>query len=95
MAEPKGYAIGEQLTERRSRLEQAISSSPDDVQLKGLLAEVDAAIERVNGGCYGLCDVCQEPIEPERLIADPLVRFCLSHMTADQRRALEQDLELA
>jgi sigma-B regulation protein RsbU (phosphoserine phosphatase) len=95
VAEPMDSPIGVQLVERRSRLEQALSSSPNDTQIRGLLAEVDAAIERVNGGGYGLCEICNEPIEPDRLIADPLVRFCLDHMTADQRQALEQDLELA
>jgi sigma-B regulation protein RsbU (phosphoserine phosphatase) len=95
MAEPMGRPIGEQLVERRSRLKQALSSSPGDTQIRGLLAEVDAAIERVNGGTYGLCEVCEEPIEPDRLMADPLVRFCLDHMTVDQRKALEQDLALA
>lgn len=95
VAEPTDSPIGEQLIERRSRLQEALSSSPSDIQLKGLLAEVDAAIERVNGGSYGLCEICKEPIERDRLIADPLVHFCLDHMTADQRRALEQDLDLA
>jgi sigma-B regulation protein RsbU (phosphoserine phosphatase) len=95
MAERASSRIGEQLVERRSRLEQAISSSPDETQLKRLLAEVDAAIDRINGGVYGLCEVCEEPIEPDRLIADPLTRFCLEHLTAGQRRALEQDLDLA
>jgi sigma-B regulation protein RsbU (phosphoserine phosphatase) len=87
--------IGEELTERRSRLEQALSSSPNDAELKGLLAKVDAAIERVNTGSYGLCEVCNKTIELDRLVADPLVSLCLDHMTAEQRRALEQDLELA
>jgi sigma-B regulation protein RsbU (phosphoserine phosphatase) len=95
MAEPMDAPIGDQLTDRRAKLEQALSSSPDDTQLKQLLVEVDAAIERVNGGTYGLCEVCCEPVEPDRLMADPLVRFCLDHMTTEQRHALEQDLDLA
>jgi sigma-B regulation protein RsbU (phosphoserine phosphatase) len=95
MAEPMESPIGEQLAGRRDKLEQALSSVPNDTKLRQLLDEVDAAIERVNGGTYGLCEVCEEPIEPDRLMADPLVCFCLDHLTADQRRALEEDLELA
>jgi sigma-B regulation protein RsbU (phosphoserine phosphatase) len=95
MAEWTDSQIERQLAERHEKLHQALSRSPNDAQLKGLLAEVDAAIERVNGGCYGLCEICTEPIEPDRLAADPLVRVCLDHMTSEQQRALEEDLELA
>jgi sigma-B regulation protein RsbU (phosphoserine phosphatase) len=46
-------------------------------------------------GTYGICESCHESIEPERLITDPLVRLCLDHLSGDERRVLEQDLELA
>jgi sigma-B regulation protein RsbU (phosphoserine phosphatase) len=46
-------------------------------------------------GIYGLCEVCHEPVETERLIADPLTRFCLGDLTPGEQRALEEDLELA
>jgi phosphoserine phosphatase RsbU/P len=39
--------------------------------------------------------VCHDPVEPERLIADPLLRFCLDHLNEAEQRALEQDLRLA
>ena len=34
-------------------------------------------------------------MEPERLLADPLVQFCLDHLTNAEQRALESDLSLA
>jgi sigma-B regulation protein RsbU (phosphoserine phosphatase) len=80
---------------RRSRLEDAIRSSPDDAQLTRLLGEVDTALERVGNGTYGLCEVCHQPIEAERLQADPLTSFCLDHLSHAQRQALEEDLALA
>jgi len=40
-------------------------------------------------------DTCHDPIEPERLLADPLVRLCLDHLTPSQQKRLERDLELA
>jgi sigma-B regulation protein RsbU (phosphoserine phosphatase) len=46
-------------------------------------------------GAYGLCETCHEPVEPERLVADPLLRFCISHLSAEQQEALQQDIELA
>ena len=46
-------------------------------------------------GTYGLCNTCHEPIEAERLLADPLLQFCLDDLTSEERRALESDLALA
>jgi len=84
-----------QLLERRQRLEAALASSRQNDNLRELLMEVDSALERVKAGTFGICEACHETIEKERLITDPLVRYCLDHLTASQRRALEQDLELA
>jgi len=88
-------ALHEQLVSRRQRLEQAIAVSPDRANLTHLLREVDEALARMNDGSFGLCEVCREPIERDRLTADPLARLCLDHLTAPQQRLLEQDLELA
>lgn len=95
MAETSDFPFRDQLLDRRTKLEQARELSPEDTQIGRLIGEVDAAINRLNGGTYGLCETCSEPIESDRLIADPLVRYCLDHMTSDQRRALEDDLILA
>lgn len=95
MANPTDTQIRSQLLNRRQRLEQATNVSPESQQLQRLLGEVDAALERLNTASYGLCKACNEPIEAERLIADPLVQFCLDHLTPSQQRALEEDLELA
>jgi len=51
---------------------------------------VDRALDRLDAGTFGLCQVCQYPIEPERLAADPLTCFCLDHLTRSEARALEQ-----
>jgi phosphoserine phosphatase RsbU/P len=84
-----------QLNARRSRLQQAINGSANVAELENLLREVDAALERLANGTYGHCETCHDPIEPERLLADPLVRVCLDHLTAAEQRALENDLRLA
>ena len=84
-----------QLATRRKKLEDALAISPDREYLIDLLQEVDAALDRVEAGTFGLCEVCHDPIESDRIAADPLVRFCLDHLTPPQQRALEQDLDLA
>lgn len=87
--------LREQLHDRRHRLQSAIASSRYAMDLQALMGEVDAALARMEAGNFGICEVCHEPVEAERLIADPLVRFCLSHLTAGQQTALERDLGLA
>jgi sigma-B regulation protein RsbU (phosphoserine phosphatase) len=84
-----------QLLERRERLESAIAEFEETTHLVHLLQEVDVALQRMDTGSYGLCEVCHDPIEEDRLTADPLLRNCLDHLTPGQRRALEQDLDLA
>ena len=46
------------------------------------LAEVEAALDRVAAGTYGICEVCHRPIDPERLEARPTARTCVEHVTA-------------
>lgn len=84
-----------QLEKRKRRLEAAIALAPQNAGLAGLLREVDAALERMDKGSYGLCEECHEPVEEDRLMADPLVRYCLDHLTDAQRMALQRDLDLA
>ncbi len=81
-----------QLQERRKALDVALESLSSDATLIRLLREVDSALERMNQGTYGLCETCHESIEKDRLITDPLVRFCLDHLSTEQQRALEEDL---
>ena len=87
--------IQEQLTERRGRLERAISESEENSQFVSLLQEVDTALDQINGGSYGICEACHEPIEDDRLSVNPLIRLCLDHLTSYQQRELEEDLSLA
>ena len=47
--------------------------------LRARLAELDAAAARVEGGTYGGCEVCGEPIPAGRLEARPTARTCLAH----------------
>jgi sigma-B regulation protein RsbU (phosphoserine phosphatase) len=87
--------LRDQLIDRQQKLEAAIVNIGESAQLRNLLHEVDTALERLNNGSYGLCEVCHDPIEKDRLISDPLIRFCLDHLTPREQQALERDLHLA
>ena len=83
-----------ELEGRRGRLQSALRSS-QEASLVSLLHEVDAALARMDEGTFGICDTCHESIEKDRLLADPLTRFCLDHLSQEEQRALESDLALA
>ena len=84
-----------QLEDRKRKLKDAIALAPQNVGFTGLLRELDSALERMVKGNYGLCEECHAPVEEDRLLADPLVRYCLDHLTEPQRAALQRDLDLA
>ena len=87
--------LREQLLDRRQKLELVSGSFHEAPEFTRLLQEVDNALERMDDGTYGLCDLCHDPVETDRLIADPLTRFCIDHMSEAGQRALQDDLELA
>jgi DnaK suppressor protein len=69
-----GKRIGEGTTEAVER----ISSTAAARSIAGALADVDRALEKVDGGTYGLCDDCGQPISPERLDAIPSSVLCVT-----------------
>lgn len=84
-----------ELENRRQKLLEATRANSQDSALRELLANVDRALERLQAGSYGICEQCHESIEADRLLSDPLVRFCLDHLSEEEQRALERDLSLA
>ncbi len=46
-------------------------------QVRRHLAEIDAALERLAGGTFGLCESCGTQIPVERLEARPVARLCV------------------
>jgi sigma-B regulation protein RsbU (phosphoserine phosphatase) len=85
----------EQLLDRRDKLEHAELHVGNSPRLRHLLQEVDSALARIDDGCYGICETCHDTIECDRLVADPLIRFCLDHLSRHEKSALERDLQLA
>lgn len=90
-----------QLEKRRASIRTAISTIPAtdgpdaSAPFFRLLRDVESAIHRMDDGTYGICDVCHETVEADRLFANPLVTVCLDHLNSEEQRALERDLELA
>jgi len=43
------------------------------------LADVEAALAKLDDGSYGTCEACGNPIADARLEAMPHTRFCIDH----------------
>lgn len=39
--------------------------------------DIDAALERIDGGVYGFCARCEEEIPPRRMEVRPFSRYCV------------------
>jgi RNA polymerase-binding transcription factor DksA len=69
------------LQSRRHAL-QRVESGVEALQLQGdaerELAEIDAALARIDAGSYGSCERCGGAIGRSRLRALPEIRFCAS-----------------
>lgn len=50
-----------------------------------LLAEIEAALARIDDGTYGTCVVCGRPISEDRLVAVPYATLCLDDKRAQER----------
>jgi sigma-B regulation protein RsbU (phosphoserine phosphatase) len=88
------HELRPRIIEKRAQL-QAAAQTVSAEYVNDLLAEIDSALQRIDKGSYGICEVCKDTIEANRLQQNPFERFCLDHLDAHQRRAHERDLELA
>lgn len=53
-----------------------------------LLRQVEEALARVEEGSYGICQMCEQPIHPDRLRALPYARLCIRCKEREERTAL-------
>jgi RNA polymerase-binding transcription factor DksA len=65
------FADSSQVTAERGEAERLAT------ELRESLEEVDAALQRVQDGTYGSCEVCGKPIGAARLEAMPAARLCI------------------
>lgn len=55
------------------------------------LTLVNEALERIEDDEYGLCQNCEEEINPKRLNAVPWARYCLACQELDEQGLLDED----
>ncbi|MGC9497746.1 TraR/DksA family transcriptional regulator [Streptomyces sp. WG7] len=67
---------------RADELIQRRSAAQTEVRVKlaasarMVLADVEAALERMAEGRYGICHLCRRPVDRERLLIVPQARYC-------------------
>jgi RNA polymerase-binding transcription factor DksA len=71
--------VGSETFEREKDL--AIADSVEQA-----VEEVDAALQRLDAGTYGRCEVDGEPIPDARLEVLPAARYCVEHQTQREDR---------
>ena len=55
------------------------------VRARHRAGELEAARQRLESGCYGICEECGGAIAPGRLVARPAVRTCIGCATRTGR----------
>lgn len=69
---------GDKSDENAQEITQYLTDKPLEMQLEGLLRDVEKALDRVEKGTYGICKYCDQTIEEKRLLARPTSSACVS-----------------
>lgn len=77
---PASDVLGGDDHEAADRMETYEESAGILKELEIRYNEICVALENIEKGNYGMCFVCGEPIEKERLLANPAANTCIKHM---------------
>lgn len=79
--------------DRKDQADLAIQAGVDDAEFtRDLteLAQIEAALQRLDTGRFGLCEDCAEPIAAQRLNVQPWASRCMACQTSFEKRTLRQ-----
>jgi len=79
-AKGKGEEFGADRNDNADIIEDMHDANASLNELEGRLNTVIMALEKIEKGTYGTCEISNEPIEKERLLANPAARTCMAHM---------------
>jgi DnaK suppressor protein len=82
-------SLGNHIADDGSNVAEAERIVTVSEDLQQILAQVNAALERMSDGTYGTCQRCEKSIGEERLEAFPYVAYCIECQSIIEReRAL-------
>ena len=61
------------------QIEELVTNVPIVHDLASRMHDVDDALQKMENGTYGICEVSGEEIPFDRLIANPAARTCVAH----------------
>ncbi len=82
--------VSSRLTERRNgspfgKMDEEANAAADlekrvalQSRIMDTLVQIEHALQKLNEGTYGLCDSCEQAINPARLEALPLAALCVN-----------------
>jgi sigma-B regulation protein RsbU (phosphoserine phosphatase) len=96
----------EDLLQKRDRLTEWLHATPLDKKevllgpsteqsVRTRLDVIDETIFKADSNSLGKCEICHEDVEPELLEVDYTACVCIEHLSEEERRHLESELELA
>ncbi len=53
--------------------------------LEKQLKDIESALEKISKGTYGICEISGEPIEHERLLANPAARTSMKYLEGSSK----------
>lgn len=68
------------VNEFADRIEERLENQSEQDVLERRYRDVTRALEKIDAGTYGKCEISGEQIEEDRLIANPAARTCKAHM---------------
>ena len=78
----EGDEFGADRNDNADVIEDMVDDNASMNELEGRLNMVIGALQKIDGGTFGICDVGGEEIEIERLNANPAAPTCMAHMGA-------------
>jgi sigma-B regulation protein RsbU (phosphoserine phosphatase) len=92
------------LAAKRQTVTEFLESAPeekielcceDEHAIQSHLEVIDTALEEIEDHTFGVCAVCHGHVDPGLLEMDYTVSVCLDHFSEQERRRLEEELELS
>ncbi len=83
----EGGTGGNHPSDEANDVRDAEQSLTMQLDLEEMRRQVVAALNRMDDGTYGLCQLCGKPIDPERLDALPYAAYDIQHQAEMERNA--------
>lgn len=77
-AEPSTAVADENVA--ADRREDWIERRAEVAPLENRYNNIVRALNNIEAGTYGICEICRQPIEEERLNANPAAHTCIAHI---------------